>query len=143
MEQVKLIGANIIPSFAYVTKSPGEVVETKIHWQCTVPTGTHTFYLWSIFGKNDYPEPGTFAFMTGAFGFAYGDVGTGDWHWSVLIELGKYGEIANGDWDCLLLICETDDFLTGYIYDGGIVLDALTITGAGVLEAQLIEAGFY
>ncbi len=143
MQQISSIGAGIIPFATHVTKSPGDELITDIHWQSTVPLGTHTFYLWAVFGKNDYPEPGSFAFMTGAFGFSYGDVGTGDRWWSVNIVLGQYGDVANGDWDCLLLICETDNFLTGYIYDLSVVLNCLTITGAGDLEAQLLEVGFY
>ncbi len=143
MEQVKVIGAKILPLATHVTKNVGDVVETDVHWSWAVPTGTHRFYLWSIFGKKDYPNPGDFSFMSGAFGFMAMDAtGTADDWSSISITLGEYGEVANGDWDCLLLICETSDFFTGFIYDGATILNALTITG-GALEAYLIEVGFH
>ncbi len=142
MEQVQIIGAHIMSLAGYITKSPGDAVETSIHFQTTVPTGTHTFWFWSIFGKMDTPEPGSFAFMSGAMNGGFVDLGTEDNWVTIPLILGEFGEVYAGDWDCLLIICEDANWMTGYIYDLKVVPNALTITGAAELSATILEAGF-
>jgi len=142
MKQAQLVGANILPVAGYITKSPGDTVKTSIHWQWSVPTGSHTFHLWSIFGKYDEAN-GQFAFMSGAmFGQTMSATGTND-DWSdVIFVLGELGDVYAGDWDSLLLISENADFTSGFIYDMAVVLNTLTIIGTAI-TADLLEAGFY
>lgn len=139
MGQINTMDARIIPFATHVTKSVGDEVKTEIHYQTTVPTGTHRFYFWSVFGEY-LPETEQFAFMSGAISFGYLDVGTIDQWVAIYVTLGELGEVYAGDWDCLLLITETDNFLTGYVYDMAVILNTLTITG--VLTAQLLEVSY-